>query len=286
MRERLLMGPILVLGVIGLLWLEHRVGGVRIPTGAAIGVVMVFFACLGAGELSVMARAAGTDVPAWHARACALAGLAVMFIDPASLGERRGAAVVWGGAVLVVVGSMALYARRRQPKGVTAFVGVSLLAFVLLGLMFGAAFPIRREYSAWVVLWVLLTAKACDTGAYFTGRAIGRHKLIPWLSPGKTWEGLAGGIVWSASVGAFGAWLLARFTGPAPVGPLMGAGFGVVAAVLGQAGDLMASFFKRDAGLKDSGHTIPGMGGVLDVIDSPMLVLPAAYWYLGTVGAN
>ncbi len=286
MRDRLVMGPILVAAVIGLLWLEQRWGGAVVPPGTVIGLVMLVFTWLGAGELAVMARAKGVEIPSWHVRLCAFAGQAAMFIDPAAIGSARGAAVIWGAGVLVLAGSMALHARHRDPRGVTAVVGVSLLAFVFLGLAMGAAFALRREHSAWVLLWVVLTAKACDIGAYFTGRMIGRHKLIPWLSPGKTWEGLAGGVTLAAAVGGGGMWLLERLTGSAPQSAVAGIAFGALAALLGQAGDLMASFLKRDAGLKDSGRSIPGMGGVLDVIDSPLLVLPAAYWWLVLVSGR
>ena len=150
--------------------------------------------------------------------------------------------------------------------------------------MFGFLLAIRRHHEVWTVLWVLMVTKSCDIGAYFTGRAIGRHKLIPWLSPGKTWEGLLGGIVVASLVGAGGAWLLQQGRiEPAP-GVWLGALAGLLFANVGQAGDLMASMLKRDAGVKDSGNTLPGMGGLIDVLDSPLLVFPAAYWLLTFAG--
>jgi phosphatidate cytidylyltransferase len=127
---------------------------------------------------------------------------------------------------------------------------------------------------------VLVTTKSCDIGAYFTGRAIGRHKLIQWLSPGKTWEGFFGGVLFAGVVGGIGAWVLSEVGVNSPssiaIGTLAGLAFGVV----GQAGDLIASLFKRDAGIKDAGHVLPGFGGVLDVLDSLLLALPVAYWIL------
>ncbi len=284
MRDRLLIGPVLVLAVIGLVWLEDRFGGTTFPPGTLIGAVVVLLVWLGAGELGAMARAKGTLVSDLHLRMCALLGAAISMVDPAAMDARSSAGAVSAGACIVLFGSMVSYARRKSPPGVMAFVGTSLLSFAYLGLMFGYVFAVRREHSAWVLLWVVLTTKACDTGAYFTGRAVGRHKLIPWLSPGKTWEGLVGGAVWAAAVASGGLWLLKRFTGAAPLEPLEGAVFGVAAAIFGQAGDLMASFMKRDAGLKDSGKSIPGMGGILDVIDSPLLVMPVAYWWMRLAG--
>jgi phosphatidate cytidylyltransferase len=117
--------------------------------------------------------------------------------------------------------------------------------------------------------------KSTDIGAYFGGRALGRHKLIPWLSPGKTWEGLVCGVLTAGLVGA----LLARWI-HLPTFPLpwwKGFVFGMVIGGIGQLGDLLESLMKRDAEVKDSGKLIPGFGGVLDVIDSPLLAAPFAY---------
>jgi phosphatidate cytidylyltransferase len=149
--------------------------------------------------------------------------------------------------------------------------------------MFGFLLALRREHSAWVVAGIVLVTKSCDTGAYFTGRAIGRHKMIPWLSPGKTWEGLAGGMITAALVAIGGVALYRHFAGESGVGaiPFWNAAIiGALFAVSGQAGDLLESVFKRDAGVKDSGRTIPGMGGVLDVLDSILLTAPVAFWLL------
>jgi len=183
--------------------------------------------------------------------------------------------------------------------------------------MAGCYLALRRWHSPWEVLGVLLITKSCDIGAYFAGRYLGRRKLVPWLSPGKTWEGLVGGVL-LAVVAAVGFAAMSQHTNiatvyrtaPAPAeselyrvdGPNVEAtpaepaaaqrvsvhrypiGWaviaGVVFALVGQLGDLTMSLFKRDAGVKDSGATIPGFGGVLDVVDSPLLVAPVAYWLL------
>jgi phosphatidate cytidylyltransferase len=167
--------------------------------------------------------------------------------------------------------------------GVVASAGGTLLAFVYLGLMSGFLLAIRREHSVWVLAWVILTTKACDIGAYFAGRSLGRHKLISWLSPGKTWEGLAGGLVASAVIGAAGLALVRRVEPGLPpwwTGFIAGALFGLT----GQFGDLIESLFKRDAGIKDASSVLPGFGGVLDVLDSPLMVAPVAYWWLFVAG--
>ena len=122
-----------------------------------------------------------------------------------------------------------------------------------------------------VVLTILLTVKATDIGAFFGGKAMGKHKLIPWLSPGKTWEGLFWGVITAGLVGAICAGAMDYFSWQ------KGIFFGMVIGAIGQAGDLLESMMKRDAAVKDSGSIIPGFGGILDVIDSPLLAAPFAY---------
>jgi len=137
-----------------------------------------------------------------------------------------------------------------------------------------------------LVLYSMAVVKMTDVGAYFTGLWLGRTKLIPWLSPKKTWEGLFGGLVWAVLCALLVGWAVNRSGLVAlPAGglgtPWGLALFGLLMAVFSIAGDLAASLLKRDAALKDSSHMIPGLGGVLDVVDSPLLAAPAA-WYFWT----
>jgi phosphatidate cytidylyltransferase len=122
----------------------------------------------------------------------------------------------------------------------------------------------------------------CDTGAYFTGRAYGRHKMAPRVSPGKTWEGALGGVLWGTIAGAI-CKALFDFMWPelsASLSYRAIVGFGVVLAMVGIVGDLVESLLKRDAKLKDTGHLLPGMGGVLDRIDSPLIGIPVMHYML------
>jgi phosphatidate cytidylyltransferase len=117
------------------------------------------------------------------------------------------------------------------------------------------------------VLWVVAVVWATDIGAYFLGKLAGGIKLAPRISPGKTWSGLIGGMCWAA-VASAGMGLV--FEQGATFGL---AAIGVVLAIVAQMGDLLESAAKRDAGVKDSGHLIPGHGGVLDRIDGLVAVL-------------
>jgi len=123
-----------------------------------------------------------------------------------------------------------------------------------------------------LVLLTLAIVWVGDTAAYFLGRAFGRHKLAPVISPKKTWEGAAGNIVGAAAAAAaFQSWL------QVPLVHLLGVG--VAASVAGQVGDLVESAFKRSAGVKDSGTLLPGHGGMLDRVDALILAAPAVWWY-------
>jgi phosphatidate cytidylyltransferase len=157
-----------------------------------------------------------------------------------------------------------------------------LLAAAYLGVLPGFYLQLRALGTAWLVAGVMLVTKACDIGAYFTGRSLGRRKLIPWLSPGKTVEGLIGGLAFSGLValGLAAAGNRWGLVGERTLPLAWAAAAGVIIGGLGHVGDLLESLLKRDAGVKDSGQSVPGFGGVLDVVDSPLLVAPLAYWLL------
>ena len=118
-----------------------------------------------------------------------------------------------------------------------------------------------------MVLWLVLLVIAADVGAYFAGRSLGRRKLAPRVSPGKTWEGAMGGLLMVALV----AWAGAAYFGLPPLAVVV---FGCAVGVFSIIGDLTESMFKRAAGLKDSGALLPGHGGLLDRIDSVTAAAP------------
>lgn len=129
-------------------------------------------------------------------------------------------------------------------------------------------------------LWLVAVAKFCDVGALLAGLAFGRHRMSPQISPKKTWEGAAGGILSSMGIGAGVAWLARDVLG-GHLTPGRAALIAIPVAVLGIVADLVESVIKRRANLKDSGRAIPGIGGMFDLSDSMILAAPVGYLLLG-----
>ena len=178
-----------------------------------------------------------------------------------------------------VLGQLVQEVRRFTGDGhATARAASGLFALLYLGLL--PSFLVRLrwlpEVGLWAVVATVFVPKVGDIGAYFTGRAVGRHKMAPTLSPKKTWEGFAGGLAASAGT-AVGIGFAAPLF---PHGPLEAAAFGLVVGTAGVLGDLFESLLKRDAQVKDASATLPGFGGVLDVIDSILFAAPVSYlWF-------
>lgn len=193
------------------------------------------------------------------------------------------------GVMLAFAGEMARY---REPGRVTLRIATSVLTIVYVGLLGSFLVQLRLLHdNAWglvALVSVIVGVKMSDTGAYFTGRLIGRHKMAPVLSPKKTIEGAAGGIVATvASLWAFFTFIVPRLIpGAAPPDWWRLTIYGVALAVAGMLGDLAESLIKRDMGQKDSSRRLPGMGGVLDVVDSLLFGAPVAYacWVSGLIG--
>ncbi len=143
-------------------------------------------------------------------------------------------------------------------------------AIVLLSMWLALAYLHAR--SPWLLLGVLMIVWLADTGAYFFGRKFGRHKLAPVVSPGKSWEGVAGGV---ACVAVYAVVVIASVRDLGAHGVAVFAG-SVFLAAISIVGDLFESWQKRTAGVKDSGALLPGHGGLLDRIDALMPVLPLA----------
>jgi len=135
----------------------------------------------------------------------------------------------------------------------------------------------------WLLLYAVFAAKFTDIGAYLVGCAMGRHKLIPRISPGKSWEGVFGGLFVGTLAGTWLVWGLRDVFAPLGLTWPRAIPLGLVLSVCAVVGDLTESLFKRAANVKDSGGVVPGMGGTLDVLDSILFTAPAAYLFLRLV---
>jgi phosphatidate cytidylyltransferase len=303
-----------------LAWVGFGTG--RLPP-ATILLLLGLVACgRGGWELARMFRAAGIHASkksmAFSASAGVLAGGLCIGGEAdrlwSSLQQTTGVTALSPGTVLatsaglVVFLSMVAYLRHREhtevasPRavpsearpgmarliGASGAVAAAVFAFVYCGVILGFLAALVRGYSVWVMLAVVFVVKACDSGAYFTGTFTPRERrrpLIPWISPGKTWQGLIGGLVTAGLFGLGLAWLSQGVDGAGVRLPLVhGVVLGVLLGLVGQLGDLSASVLKRDAQLKDAGRILPGFGGVIDMLDSLLIAAPVAYWYLAVIG--
>ncbi len=202
-----------------------------------------------------------------------------------------------GVAVVAVAFFFLGLAMRRDPLA-TGFpaAAAATFGFIYIAVPLGMLVQLRQQGSgAFLILYVLIVVWMGDTVAYYTGRALGRHKLAPRISPGKTWEGTAGSFVGAIvcgtlvfaysrqiSNGLMSAGLLTRGQAylPPQIPPLWR--FAVLSAVMNvaaQIGDLAESLIKRGAGVKDSGVLLPGHGGMLDRIDALLFAAPVVWYY-------
>ncbi len=174
----------------------------------------------------------------------------------------------------------------RQLVSRTNTSGILAISTTLFGLMF---VPWLLDFiqkinffpgvdGKFYVLYFILVTKFSDMGAYLVGSLIGRHKMIPRISPGKTWEGFGGAILVSTSASlAFVHFFRGHMFG---MNPLHAVILGIILSSTAVIGDLIESLFKREAGTKDSGNFFPGIGGILDLLDSLLFNAPIMYLYL------
>lgn len=302
LKLRLVSGLVLGLGGIGIVVLDcfleqadlyYKCLGWR-PRGLLVCLTAAALAIVAIREFYALARAAGL-------RPFRLIGAVV---STYLILETCGQGMPWGSQLwpkldridftmfIIAAGLSAafmLQVARWGTKGAFGNIGVTLLGAIYVGLL--GSFVVRIRQIGWVLpeayspatgAWCLAvfvgTIKVTDICAYFAGNYLGRRKLIPSISPGKTVEGLiaglTGGIITCVILCLLGnilnSWLVAAL-------------LGLVLAGLGQLGDLAESIFKRDAHEKDSSDSVPGFGGLLDVIDSILVPAPLAYMILAAL---
>jgi len=307
-QARLFYGTLFIIAVILLIWLDGRLSasfssseggvsaviGLRRCDGLLVTAVVVVLVVGASRELHRLLVLTGRSPLLTWPTIVSVAMVLVPFAA-AALAETRRAADLTDHRLTVLLAAMALpgaamlIGRRRKASGAIGDIAATLFMVLYLGLLPQYLIRLRLADSAgggWLLLYVIGAVKICDIGAYFTGMALGRTKLIPWLSPGKTWEGLVGGVICSMLLAglvpvAVRAWASpeAAVLGLLPTGP-QACLFGLLMGLVGQAGDLLESLIKRDAQAKDSANAVPAFGGLLDILDSPLLAAPLAYWML------
>jgi phosphatidate cytidylyltransferase len=179
--------------------------------------------------------------------------------------------------------------RYERPGGVTANLSASIFSLTYVAFLLSYAVELRLQWGVTALASLLIIVKMGDTGAYTVGRLIGRHKMTPTLSPGKTIEGAVGALAFSiAASWVVFQWLVPASQSGGEASSIWGgwAVYGAILGVVGILGDLAESLLKRDVGVKDSSTWLPGFGGVLDMLDSVLIAAPFAYacWAFRLVG--
>jgi len=296
LRQRLLSGFLLGLAAVVVAWLDIYLEsrkyydyfwGYSPPRGLLIALVVAGLAIIAIREFYALSRAAGLHPFRF------VGAVVSTYLILETCGPGVPHASLWAKfervdfTLFVVAGGLCaafmLQVARWGTKGAFGNIGVTLLGSIYVGLL--GSFVVRIRQINWLgpecydpvngvyyLALFIVTIKATDTCAFFTGHYLGRHKLIPYISPGKTVEGLIGGLVG----GIIACVVVSHLTGIL-TNPLWAVLLGAVSGCLGQLGDLAESIFKRDAREKDSSNSVPGFGGILDVVDSLLVAAPLAY---------
>jgi phosphatidate cytidylyltransferase len=259
----------------------------RLIVAAVLLPVVIGVAYLGGWWLFVLALAGG--VIALHElygiarelRPLVLGGYLGFILALLGL-QLGGLAWMLGGILSTFVFAFVVYGLSDVRPSATSSFGVTLLGVVWIGAGLGCLLLIRDipEFGFWAVMAVLFTVFAADTGAFFVGRGLGRHKMAPAISPGKSWEGFVGGVA-AAMATTFVILYKDRdefLTMPQTLA--LGAAIAFAAAL----GDLFESAVKRDLTVKDSGRLLGGHGGMLDRLDSLLWAGPAAFYVILSFG--
>ena len=306
LRWRLFLGLSIIAVLIGSCWLDGWLDDRASVAGIVLFPLAIFLVALAGREALDLIEATGARPIRWAVHGGNLlvvgccwgtsvwcgCGVGAAAVDADTSGPWSdagwfcsttaglGTLLAFSAAILLVF--IAEMWRFESPRHVTANVAAAVLAVGYVGLSFALIVLLRMAWGVEALASLVIVVKMSDTGAYTVGRLIGRNKMAPKLSPGKTVEGLVGGIAFAM----IGAWLTFSWLVPGTT-PWWGwAAFGLLVGGAGIVGDLAESLLKRDAGWKDSSRWMPGFGGVLDIFDSLLLAAPVALalWALGLVG--
>ncbi len=266
---RLVGAPLLLAGLLSLVWLDHRGGQV-----VAIRFLVAAICGLGMVEFLFLVQKKGLPV-AWSPAI----PLLVLPALPWSWMLGRPVPELFIPAAALFIASLLYRLLHRFGSFPVEAAGCMLLGFFYVGsLQLVCAAPASVEVALfpWFLLFLIVTNKGSDMAAFVTGKLVGKRKLAPTISPGKTWEGAIGGAIVGTAGGV--VVLLMPLRGSLSTVPEWALlGFAFLVTISAQVGDLLESTFKRWAGAKDSGRLVPEFGGVLDMVDSFLVSVPVAY---------
>lgn len=251
--------------ITALILLPIALGGFFLLEGAGFALFIGLVVTLGAWEWARLAGFAAQSARVAYAAAVA-AMLFIMYVVPSLAPWVLGAAVLWWATATFLVLTYPQTTHHWANAATKLVIGLLILLPAWQGLIWIKQGPLGN----WQIMAVMVLVWGADVGAYFSGKAFGKRKLAPKVSPGKSWEGVYGGLVLSllitTVVGFVRDWTVAQL-----LMGLIGAALIVFVSVVG---DLTESMFKRQSGIKDSSNLLPGHGGVLDRIDSLTAAIP------------
>jgi phosphatidate cytidylyltransferase len=274
---RITLGALFISALVGLCWLDAR----ATPPGIVLLPLAILLGLAGAGEMLAMFRHRG------HAPfACVVYAGVLIVLVAAVVPVLRAAAqptihmapfgfIAIGLIAALFLTLVAEMYRFREAGTATVNIALAFFAIAYVGGLLGCL-ELLRSQGMLALASMIVVVKSSDIGQYTAGRLIGKHKLAPRISPGKTWVGFVGGLVFAC----LGGWITFHVAPTSADRSLVQiAIYAITLAVAGILGDLAESLLKRDAGMKDSSTWMPGFGGVLDLLDSLLGAAPLAYLF-------
>ncbi len=292
LKKRLIGAAAVLTPIVVLLLLDER----STTPGIWLTPLVAGAGLMGTHEIVGLLQCGGFSVNRWTAMAGSIlllglgcVGIFYTFPDGCPIGRWGLVAAGAVGAIWIcILDEMRCY---RGSGGALERIALTVFGVIYVSLPICFLVQLRLLYanrqSLLAVISVIFIVKVADTGAYFAGKSFGKHKMAPILSPKKTWEGAVGALV-SAMLAAsfFSLVVIPKSTGLAPPAFFPVLGYGAALAVAGMIGDLGESLIKREVHQKDSAGWLPGLGGVLDMLDSLLLAGPVGYlfWGAGILG--
>jgi phosphatidate cytidylyltransferase len=286
LKYRLIFGTLMTIVFVGLILLDGHLDGSLSAEktnckiqGTILAVFLLLVAIPANIEFAKLVKSAGAKVFLPITIPCSILLADGWYLAQFFPNKLQAAAMIF--MLTICLGLLMIFlwqGAKFAMAGAFANIGANLLAIVYLGALSGFVMAFRIDFGPLAFLMYIFTVKCSDIGAYTLGRICGKHKFSPVISPKKTWEGMLGACVFAAIVSS----IFAKTFGIMPLRQAVL--FGIIFAFLGQLGDLAESMLKRASEQKDSSNTVPGFGGILDVIDSPLATGVFAYLFFAFFG--